>query len=236
MPTAKEIVAELKTLGNESYKKTLLKHGAQEPFYGVKIEDLKKIQKRIKKDYELALALYDTGISDAMYLAGLIADEEQMTRKDLQKWLQAASWKMLSGYTVPWVAAESRYGRELALEWIASKDERIAAAGWFTLGSLVAIKPDSELDLAELKQLLARVEKTIHGERNDVRCAMNAFVIAVGCYVAPLTGLATKTAKKIGEVTADMGETDCQVPFAPDYIEKVRQRGTIGKKRKAARC
>jgi 3-methyladenine DNA glycosylase AlkD len=234
--TAAEIVAELKKLGSESYKRTLMKHGAKEPFFGVKIEDLKKIQKRIKKNYELALELYDTGISDAMYLAGLIADEAKMTKKDLQKWVDDASWNLLSEYTVPWVAAESRYGRELALQWIESKKESIAAAGWSTLGSLVSIKPDSELDLAELKRLLARVEQTIHDERNCVRCAMNAFVIAVGCYVAPLTDVAVKTAKKIGEVSADMGETACQVPFAPACIDKVKQRGTIGKKRKAARC
>ena len=236
MTTAKQIVAELKTLGNESYKKTLLKHGAKEPFFGVKIEDLKKIQKRIKKDYELALELYDTGISDAMYLAGLIADEEQMTKKDLQKWIEGASWNMISEYTVPWVAAESPHGRELALKWIDSKEEKIAAAGWSTLGSLVSIKPDEELDLAELKRLLARVEKTIHSERNCVRGTMNAFVIAVGCAIAPLSDLAMTTAKKIGEVTVDMGDTACQVPFAPAYIDKVKKRGTIGKKRKTARC
>src|SRR5262245_38442410 len=126
MSTAKQIVAELKTLGNESYKKTLLRHGAKEPFYGVKIEELKKIQKRIKKDYELALELYDTGISDAMYLAGLIADEDKMTKKDLQKWIDGASWNMISEYTVPWVAAESPHGPELALKWIDSKEEKIA--------------------------------------------------------------------------------------------------------------
>ena len=82
--TAKEIVAELKTLGNESYKQILLKHGAQEPILGVKVDDLKKIQKRIKKDYRLALELYDTGISDAMYLAGLIADDAKMTKENLE--------------------------------------------------------------------------------------------------------------------------------------------------------
>ena len=38
-------------------------------------DDLKKYQKRIKKDYQLSLDLYDSGVSDAMYLAGLIADE-----------------------------------------------------------------------------------------------------------------------------------------------------------------
>jgi len=34
----------------------------------------------------------------------------------------------------------------------------------------------------------------------------------------------------------DMGNTSCQVPFAPDYIRKVQKRGTIGKKRKSAKC
>src|SRR4051794_20527479 len=102
--TVDEVVKELKSLGSESIKKVLIKHGAKEPFYGVKVEDLKKIQKRVKTDHKLALALYDTGISDAMYLAGLIADDAKMTKKDLHKWLKKASWGMVSDYTVPWVA------------------------------------------------------------------------------------------------------------------------------------
>jgi 3-methyladenine DNA glycosylase AlkD len=234
--TAAEIVAELKKLGSESYKRTLIKHGAKEPFLGVKIEDLKKIQKRIKKDYQLALDLFDTGIGDAMYLAGLIADDEKMTKKDLQKWVEAADWYFQSEYAVGWTAAESRYGWELGLAWIDSKKEGIASTGWSTLSSLVSIKPDEELDLAELKRLLGRVEKTIHDAPNRVRYVMNGFVIAVGSYVAPLTEQAIKTAKKIGAVAVDMGETACQVPDAEDYIDKVKKRGSIGKKRKMARC
>src|SRR5947209_7953223 len=108
-----------------------MKHGAREPFFGVKIEDLKKIQKRIKKDYQLALDLYATGISDAMYLAGLIA---------------------------------------------------------------------------------------------------------VGSYVRPLTALAIQTGEAVGKVSVDMGDTACKVPYAPDYIKKVQQRGSLGKKRKTAWC
>ena len=41
--TAAHITAELKALGHESYKKTMLNHGAKEPFYCVKVEDLKNI-------------------------------------------------------------------------------------------------------------------------------------------------------------------------------------------------
>ena len=61
--TSEQIVQELKSLGQDSYKKVLLNHGIQEPCYGVKIEEMKKIQKRIKKDYQLALDLYNTGIT-----------------------------------------------------------------------------------------------------------------------------------------------------------------------------
>jgi 3-methyladenine DNA glycosylase AlkD len=234
--TAIEIVDQLKPLGKDSYKKVLFDHGIREPVFGVKIEDLKKIQKRIKKDYRLALDLYDTEIYDAMYLAGLIADDLKMTKQDLQHWVEGAYCGVLSEYTVPWVAAESKHGRELALKWIDSSKETIAAAGWATLSNLAAIKDDADISLVEMKRLLERVQKTIHTQPNRVRYVMNGFVIAIGSYVSALTDLALRTGEKIGRVKVEMGGTACKVPYAPEYIQKVQQRGTIGKKRKTAKC
>lgn len=234
--TAAEIVKQLKPLGSEGYKKILRNHGVQEPFFGVKIEELKKIQKLVKQDYQLALDLYDTGIYDARYLAGLIADDLKMTKKDLRHWLETANCAALCDYTVAWVAAGSKHGRELALEWIDSKTERVATCGWQTLCGLVSIKDDAELDLAELKKLLQRVQKTIHTAPNNVRYAMNSFVISVGSYVKSLTELALQVATKIGPVSVDMGNTACKVPLAREYIQKVQKRGSIGKKRKSAKC
>jgi 3-methyladenine DNA glycosylase AlkD len=234
--TAAETVRELQALGTDSCKKVLLNHGIPEPVFGVKIEELKKFQKRIKKDYQLALDLYDTGIYDAMYLAGLVADEARMTKKDLRHWIATTSCDALCGSTVAWVAAESRHGWDLALEWIESKKEIVATAGWETLGGLVAIKDDADLDLAALKRLLERVGKTIHAQPNRVRYGMNSFLIAVGTYVKDLSDLASKTAERIGVVSVDMGNTSCKVPFAPDYIKKARKRGAIGRKRATVRC
>lgn len=234
--TATEIVEQLRPLGQDSYKNVLLKHGVQEPVFGVKIEELKKFQKRIKTDYQLALDLYDTGIYDAMYLAGLIADDIKMTKKDLRHWVATANCHTLCEYTVSWVAAQSQHGSELARAWIDAKAEGVAAAGWNTLSGLVALKDDDELDLADLKQLLQRVQKTIHQQPNRVRYTMNGFVIAVGCYVSALTELAVETGKKIGRVTVDMDGTACKIPSAPEYIQKVQDRGTLGKKRKTVKC
>lgn len=65
---------------------------------------------------------------------------------------------------------------------------------------------------------------------------MNAFVIAAGVYVRPLSAQAKAAAKQIGEVSVDMGDTACQVPLATAYIEKCETSGRAGKKRKTIRC
>jgi len=71
---------------------------------------MRAIQKRIKKDYQLALDLYDTGVYDAMYLAGLIADDARMTKKGLENCVAKAYCGPLCGSTVPWVAAGNEHG------------------------------------------------------------------------------------------------------------------------------
>src|ERR1017187_6361985 len=154
-------MTELKSRGSENIRKIFLKHGIREPLFGVKVEHLKIIQKKIKKDYRLAKDLYATGNADAMYLAGLIADDKKMTIADLQTWVQHAVSQNISEYTVPWVAAESDHGFKLAIQWIDSPEEYIAAAGWSTLGALVSLKDDSDLDLTILKSLLSRVVRNI---------------------------------------------------------------------------
>lgn len=234
--TCDEVMAALKKMGSASIKKVLTAHGAREPFFGVKVGDMKTLVKKIKKDYQLALDLYDTGNSDAMYLAGLIADDARMTVEDLDKWVEKAYWHMLSEYTVPWVAAGSPHGFTMARRWIDVKSETIAAAGWSTWSGLVALKSDDELDLNELRQLLKRIVKTIKAQPNRVRYAMNGFVIAVGSYVCDLTPAAHEAAAAIGKVHVEMGGTSCKVPDAAEYIDKVIAKGNHGKKKKTVKC
>jgi 3-methyladenine DNA glycosylase AlkD len=234
--TVKEIMADLQAHGSDSIKKILAKHGIKEPFFGVKVEHLKTIQKKVKMDYQLAKDLYATGNADAMYLAGLIADDQKMTKADLNSWVKQALSQNISEYTVPWVAAESKYGYELALKWIDSPEEHIAASGWSTLSGLVSLKQDTELDIPALKSLLARVVKTISAAKGRVRHAMNGFVISLGSHVMSLTADAMAAAKKIGTVTVDMNGTACKVPDATDYILKMKSKGVLGKKKKTVKC
>ena len=229
-------MTELRSRGSESIKKILLNHGVKEPFFGVKVEYLKPIQKKIKKDYQLAKELYATGNADAMYLAGLIADDNKMTIADLNTWARQAVSQNISEYTVPWVAAEGQHGYELALLWIDNPEEHIAAAGWATLGGLVSLKDDADLDVKNLKSLLTRVVRDIPSAKNRVRHTMNGFVIAVGVYVAALTEDAIVAAKKIDMVSADKNGTAGKMPNAAEFILKMKEKGLLGKKKKTVKC
>lgn len=231
-----EILSELKEMGSESTKNIFLKHGAKEPFYGVKVADLKKVLKKIKNDQALALELYQTGNSDAMYLAGLVADGGKMSKAELNDWADKAYWHMISEYTVPWVVSENDKAWEIALEWIESKEERIASAGWATMSNVVALKEDADLVIPKIKSLLERVEKEIHTAQNRERYTMNGFVISVAAYIRELSDEAIAAGKRIGKVEVDVGGTACKVPFAPEYIEKIRARGAMFKKKKTAKC
>jgi len=234
--TANEILIELEKYGDAQTKKTLLKHGAREPFFGVKVGDLKKILKKTKKNHELSLELYRTGNSDAMYLAGLMADEHKISESQLDEWIDKAYWFYLSEFAVPWVASETDFGFDIGLKWTQSDQERIASAGWVTLAYYAGVNEDKDLDIQSYSQLLDKVVQEIHHSQNRVRFAMNGFVIAIAVFIKDLTDKANTVAGKIGKVSVDMNGTASKVPLATEYIQKAIEMGQVGKKRKTARC
>lgn len=231
-----EIMKRLEEMGTAQTRKTFARHGAPEDsMFGVKVGDLKSLIKPLKGNQEMALKLFATGNSDAMYLAGLLADGSKMSESQLQMWVESATWYMISEFTVPWVASENPHGFEIALKWIESDVEKIAACGWVTLSCLLSIRPDNEINRDLILQLLNRVENKIDHSPNRVRYSMNQFIISVGGYYRELTNEAKVVATKVGHVKVNMDNTDCKVPSAIEYIDSMIARGPV-KKKKTAKC
>jgi 3-methyladenine DNA glycosylase AlkD len=235
--TVDEVMIELKKLGSEQTRKTYARHGGPvDRMFGVKVGDMKIIHKKIKGNQPLAMELYATGNSDAQYLAGLVADGAKMSKKEIETWAKTAVWSMISDFTVPWVASESKHGHELAMKWIKSKEVATAVMGWATYSSIISTRPDEELDLGEIDALLTKATKEVHKAPDKVAYAMNSFIICVGSYVKPLLAKAKAAAKAVGVVSVDMGDTACKVPVATEYIAKVEAMKRVGQKRKTAKC
>jgi hypothetical protein len=65
---------------------------------------------------------------------------------------------------------------------------------------------------------------------------MNFFLIACGGFVPELTQLAKAIGTSIGKITANLGNNACSIPSITDYLTKMELRGSIGKKKKSAKC
>lgn len=231
-----EVMQQLESLGSEQTKKTLCKHGANEPIFGVKIGDMKKLLVKKIKDSDVSRELFATGNYDAQYLAGLTINPKEVTKEELLHWAETANCTAINEAIVASLAAETSYATELAKTWMASGEERLEDTGWSCYANYLSLAPNEEINENEVLALLEQVEKTIHDAKNSVKYTMNQFVICVGTYYPPLLEKAISVSKNIGQVQVDMGDTSCKVPLAMDYIEKVIEKDRVGKKRKRAIC
>lgn len=212
-----ETMAALEKAGTAQARKTYARHGASEPMFGVSFATLKEMVKRIKVDQELAEALWETGNFDARNLAVKIADPAGISAKVLDKWAGTPAARMCGGY-VGHLAAESPHGREKAEKWLASSNKQLRFAGWSLVAALAMI--DEGMDDAWFAKRLAEVEKTIHDAPNEHRYMMNQAVISIGCRNPAMRKAAEASAKRIGTVEVDYGDTDCHTPDAVGAIGK----------------
>jgi 3-methyladenine DNA glycosylase AlkD len=206
-----EAMHALEKAGTAQARKTYLRHGAQEPMFGVSFATLKTLVKRIGVDQELALALWATKNHDARMLAVKIADPAQIRPADLDRWASVFSARMCGDY-VSMLTAEGPHAAVKAREWLASDDEALRAAGWSLVGfmaSLDELTPDDWF-----AKHLATIEKTIHSAPNAVRAVMNTTMIQIGGRSAALRKAATAAARRVGVVEVDHGDTECETRHA----------------------
>lgn len=227
LQTYKEVIQKLEELGTEQTRKIWRNHGAREPMFGVQIGDMKRylVNKATRNNTQLALELYKTGNCDAMYLAGLIVNPKELTKKELNDWAVRGNWYMISEYTVASVCAKSRYAPDLVHKWIAQeKKESVCSSGWSAYCHYIPLADDISLEFDIICRYLDFCRDKIHIQLNRVKYTMNNFVISVGSYIPQLKKEALQVAKDMGHVDVYVGQTSCKVPNAHEYIEKVWKR------------
>ncbi|XXS85730.1 DNA alkylation repair protein [Sorangium sp. So ce176] len=214
-----EVMSELERLGTEQNRKVYRRHGATDPLFGVSFAHMNALTKRIKRDHELAEALWATGNSDARSLAAAIADPGRFTRERLEAWLDGLRSPLLIDLFVKHIALKTPFARDAMERWTASDDEWIGRAGWTLAGALAA--EDPSLPDSVFEERLSAIEASIHRAKNRAREAMNSALICIGARSEPLRGKALTAARRVGRVEVDHGETACKTPDAIAQIQKL---------------
>lgn len=216
-----EVMQQLEGYGTEQNRKTYTNHGAKEPLFGVSFANLKLLKKKIKKDHDLAIVLWETKNMDAMTLATMILDPKKVTIELLNKWVQEVDYYCLMDVLMTAICT-SPIAIERMEEWTNSDDEWIGRAGWSLLSN-IAIK-NKTLQDDFFSPYLEEIKVNIHNEKNRKKEAMNRALIAIGIRNEDLEQTAIEIARKIGKVQVDHGATSCKTPDAESYIKKARER------------
>jgi hypothetical protein len=171
-------------------------------------------------NHDVAMGLWSTGVHEARLLATRVADTARLTSEQVTAWAAEATDYGVED-AVAHVAARLPQAQDLAMEWIRRGEEFVSAAGWTVIGLLAA---QGRLAEAEARQLLAQIGRGIHEAPNRTRYAMNGALIGIGGYLEALRDVALATARAIGPVHVDHGQTGCKTPDASDYIAKMAAR------------
>jgi len=96
-----------------------------------------ELERRIGRDHELALELWDTGVHDARILAGMIDVPEQVTSKQMDRWVRDFdNWDVCDGTCCHlFVFAEPAWKK--AIEWSGRNEEFIKRAGFALMAILL---------------------------------------------------------------------------------------------------
>jgi len=213
-----ETLAELKKLGTDQNVKIYKRHGAGENLYGVSFANLKTLKKKIKTNNDLARQLWNSKNVDAQTLATMITDPSQVDDEMIENWLKDITYYVLIDSFVSNIVSQTDIEKTKMELWTKSTEEWVGRAGWQLL-ALLAMKDESLTD-NYLEKYLNRIEKRIHKSKNRTKDAMNSALIAIGMRNTKLKNKAIATAKRIGKVEVDHGETNCKTPDATAYIEK----------------
>ncbi|MGN4670929.1 DNA alkylation repair protein [Bacillus cereus group sp. MYBK225-1] len=216
-----EVMQQLEEYGTEQNRKTYKNHGAKEPLFGVSFANLKLLKKKIKKDHDLAILLWETKNMDAMTLATMILDPKKVTTELLNKWVQEVDYYCLMDVLMTAICT-SPIAIERMEDWAKSDDEWIGRAGWSLLAN-ISIK-NKTLQDDVFSPYLDEIKENIHNEKNRKREAMNSALITIGIRNEDLERKAIEIAREIGKVQVDHGATSCKTPDAEPYIKKARER------------
>jgi len=207
-------MARLEALGNATVRQRNVQNGAGENQFGVKLGDLRTLAKSIKTNHELALALWNTGNLDAMFLATLLFRPRAFSAAELDTMVRATTVTWLADWLMTHVVKLHPEKKALRLQWMESSHPMAARAGWSLTTERVVKSPDG-LDLVAL---LDRIEAELVAAPLPAQWTMNFCLAEIGIHFPDHRERAIAIGERLGVYRDYPTPKGCTSPFAPIWI------------------
>lgn len=191
-----DIIELLKQKADTEYLKGMRRYAIDSTHaIGVRLPELRKLAKTIKKDHALALELWATGLHEARMLASMVDDPAMVTENQIDSWIgDFNSWDLCDQVCgnlfdrTPFVIAKAK-------EFSAHENE-FAKRAAFVLMAEYAVHGKKEPDETFIN-LLPIIEREAWDNRNFVKKAVNWALRQIGKRNDILRAKAIQTAQNI---------------------------------------
>lgn len=232
------IMIELEQLGDEKTKQKYIKDGADTELFGVKVGDLKKLVKahKLNKNNQLAIELIETKNYDAMYLGFLIMEPRAIDVENFIRWIDYSEYYRIRIHSLAYGMAEHDEFRQFLDYTKERKDDLHQSIHYAILAGRVVIDPtfNNDLLLDVATYIRDNINTQAYSDMNYTKYEMYGLLGYIGMQVASLSDLMIDYSKQIDEGLNI--ETNRRSVNNVGFINSCINHGTVGKKRKSARC
>lgn len=222
--TLKETLAQLEALGDERVRAHNRKHGAGDNQFGVRLGEIRKLAKKIKRDDGLASELWDTANIDARLLAILLIKPKDLSRKEVDRMVRSVDFAQVADWLNAYVVKHHADKESLRQSWMEDDDRWAARAGWSLTAERIAKDPAG----LDVPALLDRIESEMGSAAAEVQWTMNNSLAAIGIHLPTYRKRAIAIGEKLGVYRDYPVSKGCTSPFAPIWINEMVRRGESG--------
>jgi 3-methyladenine DNA glycosylase AlkD len=201
VPSAEEVLEKLRVKAQPEQLEGMARYGmAVEKRLGIKIPELRRLAKEIGRDHQLALALWETGVAEAMILASVIDVPEEVSETQMEAWVaDFDSWDVCDQVCMN-LFEKTPMVWEKIREW-AEREEEFVKRAAFALIACLAWHDKKASDEAFI-ELIPLIKAEATDGRNYVKKAVSWALRHIGKRNLALNEAAIRAAEELRQVDA----------------------------------
>jgi 3-methyladenine DNA glycosylase AlkD len=191
-----DVLALLERKGSKANREGMARYAIVAPkVFGVSVAEIRKIAKGIGRNHEFAQALWDTGWYEARMLACFVADPQEMTSAEMDRWARDFDNWAITDTACFHLFDRSPHAWRKVDQWSRRKGEFVRRAGLALLASLALHDKKGSDD--NYRERLGLIEELASDDRNFVKKAVSWALHGIGCRSAELHEAALALGRKL---------------------------------------
>lgn len=190
------VLKSLKSRGSQANIDGMARYAIQSPkALGVSLADLRRMAKELGRNHALALELWETGWHEARMLASFIADPNEITASQMDRWVRDFDNWAITDTVCFSLFDRTPHAWSKVDQWTRRRGEFERRAAFALLASM-ALHDEWGPD-AEYRKRLPLVKKYASDERNFVKKGVSWALHGIGCRSAALNAAAIEVAEDL---------------------------------------